>query len=142
MHSAKMCVFRSFMLTEQKRPTDRQGEEEPPFLLPTPPLPRLPSVPIRTNPQWRPRISTDVIDNMLPVFRSAHQSEIQGGGREDIQETCPKETRKGQWSTTKCISSICYVRQDVANASFSLPLRGEQEKGCTRGKSLEMFMVL
>lgn len=56
-----------------------------------------------------------------------------GGGREDIQETCPKETSKGQWSTTKRISSICFVQQDVANA-FSLTLRGEQEKGCTWGK--------
>lgn len=73
---------------------------------------------------------------MLPVLKYAHQSEIhgvEGGGREDIQETCPKETSKGQWSTTKRISSICFVQQDVANA-FSLTLRGEQEKGCTWGK--------
>lgn len=81
------------------------------------------------------KVPADVIDNMLPVLKNAHQSEIRmGGGREDIQETCPKETSKGQWSTTKCISSICCIQQDVANASCSLPLRGEQEKGCTRGK--------
>lgn len=41
-------------LSFQKHPTDGQGEEEPPFLLPPPLLPRLPSVPTSTNPQWRP----------------------------------------------------------------------------------------
>lgn len=76
------------------------------------------------------------------LFSDMHTKAKCKGGREDIQETCPKETSKGQWSTTKCISSICCIQQDVANASFSLPLRGEQEKGCTRGKSLEMFTVL
>lgn len=87
------------------------------------------------------KIPTEVINNALPVFRSACQSK-QKTGREAIQPTCPKETSKGQWSTTKCISSICCIQQDVANASSSLPLRGEQEKGCTRGKSLLVFIGL
>lgn len=91
-------------------------------------------------------VSTDVITNMLPVFRCAHSTKQKKKkkkrGKEDVHETCPKETSKGQWSTTKCISSICCIQQDVANASFSLPIRGEQEKGCSRGKSLEMFIML
>ena len=63
----------------QKRPTDGQGEDEPPFPLPPPPpLLRLPTVPISTNPRWRP---TDVINNMLPVFRSAYQKQNTRGGR-------------------------------------------------------------
>lgn len=62
------------------------------------------------------------------LFSNMHTKAKFKGGREDIQETCPKETSKGQWSTTKCISSICCIQQDVTNASFSLPLRGEQEK--------------
>lgn len=66
-------------LSFQKRPTDGQGEEEPPFLLPPPPIPRLPSVPISTNPQWRPKIPTAVMSNMSPVFRTAYQSKTQGG---------------------------------------------------------------
>lgn len=64
------------------------------------------------------------------------------GRREDIQDTCQKETSKGQWCTTKCISSICCIQQDVANALFALPLTGEQEKCCTEGESLKMLIDL
>lgn len=62
-------------LSFQKRPTDGHGEKEPPFFIPPPPQPRLPSVPISTKPKWRPKIPADVINNSLP----AHQSKIQGG---------------------------------------------------------------
>lgn len=64
------------------------------------------------------------------------------GRREDIQDTCQKETSKGQRCTTKCISSICCIQQDVANAPFALPLTGEQEKCCTEGESLKMLIDL
>lgn len=66
-------------LSFQKRPTDGYGEEEPPFLLPPPPLLHLPSVPISTKAHWRPKIPTNVINNMRPVSRSAYENKIQGG---------------------------------------------------------------
>lgn len=120
----------------QKWRTDRQGEKEPPFLFSTSKTIRL-CVPASANPKWRPK-SPHRSSTTCYLFWNMHTKAKYmvwrgGGGREDIQETCPKETSKGQWSTTKRISSICFVQQDVANA-FSLTLRGEQEKGCTWGK--------
>lgn len=107
------------------QPTVGQGEEESQFLLPPPLLLCLPNVPISLMSQ-----------TIFYLFSDLHIKTV----REDIQETCPKETSKGQWCTTKYISSICCIQQDVTNALFSLALRGEQEKSSTKGESLEMFI--
>lgn len=126
----------------RKWPIVITGENDPPFLLPTPPHLRLPSVPMSAEACWRPKIPTDVTSNVLPVYRSAYECRRQGKDREDIQQTCPKETRKEQYYTTKCISSIsCIDRMLLIATCIIFYLRGEQEKGCTQGQSLEMLVM-
>lgn len=65
-------------LSFQKRPTDGQEEVEPPFVLPPPPRLHLPSVPFSIKAHWRPKIPTDVTNDMQHVFRSECQNKIQG----------------------------------------------------------------
>lgn len=52
---------------------------DPPFLLPTPPHLRLPSVPISAEAWWRPKIPADVTSSSLPVYRAAYENRRQGG---------------------------------------------------------------
>lgn len=68
------------------------------------------------------------------LFSNMHTKAKFKGGREDIQETCPKETSKGQWSTTKCISSICCIQQDVLMHRF-LYLWGVNRKKAALGEN-------
>lgn len=54
---------------------------DPPFLLPTPPHLRLPSVPISAEACWRPKIPADVTSSALPVYRSLWEQKTRRTGK-------------------------------------------------------------
>lgn len=97
--------------------TDPLKDKELPFLPPPPPCPRLTSVPTRTNHQsttQTPQRCHKRHASWFFFFFNTQPHTKYFGEQEDVEETCPKETSKGQWSTTNCISSICCFQQDVA----------------------------
>lgn len=98
----------------RKWPIVITGENDPPFLLPTPPH-LLPSVPMSAEACWRPKIPNDVTSNVLPVYRSAYECRRQGGQGRYSTDLPKGNQKKEQYYTTKCISSISCIRQDVAN---------------------------
>lgn len=106
-------------LSFQKCCTGRQGEEEALVRLLQPHLLQLPSVPMSTKAHWRPKIPTNVIKQHAACFQICISKHSTRQAKEDIQETCPKETSKGQWCTTKCLSSACCIQQDV-DVSFKM----------------------
>lgn len=124
--------------------TDREGKRLPFLLPPPPPVPRLPSVPTVEAQTPDGDLKSPLIAETTCYLPSDLHNKVtyKGGAGRIFKRPAQRKPAKGNGAPQSAYPvSAAFNRMSLMHRFLYL-LTGEQEQGCSRGKSLEMFTVL